>query len=87
MRASPSHRAGRRATRPDEAAISLRILLTLLPVKDSAATNPGWVTPGANRRSAPLLFVSLPAVTETVLSTEAFDMPVKRLTARRFETV
>ena len=50
------------------------------PVEDGAERTLAWVTPGAAGRSAPLLFVSLPAVTETVLSTEAFDMPVKRLT-------
>jgi hypothetical protein len=65
---------------PDQAAISLRILLIPPPVKDSAERILAWVTPGGTGRSAPLLFVSLPAVTETVLSTEAFDMPVKRLT-------
>jgi hypothetical protein len=63
----------------DEATISLRILLTLLPVKDDAQRTLGWVTAGANGRSAPLLLISLPAVTEAVLATEAFDMPVKRL--------
>jgi len=65
---------------PDQASVSLRILLIPPPVKDSAERILAWVTPGGTGRSAPLLFVSLPAVTETVLSTEAFDMPVKRLT-------
>ena len=65
---------------PDQAAISLRILLVPPPVSDSAERILAWVTPGGAGRSAPLLFVSLPAVTETVLSTEAFDRPVKRLT-------
>jgi len=64
---------------PDEATISLRILLTLLPVKDDGQRTLGWVTTGADGRSAPLLLISLPAVTEAVLATEAFDMPVKRL--------
>jgi hypothetical protein len=64
---------------PDEATISLRILLTLLPVKDDAQRTLGWVTTGADGRSAPLLLISLPAVTDAVLATEAFDMPVKRL--------
>jgi hypothetical protein len=63
---------------PGEATISLRILLTLLPVEDDARTL-GWVTAGANGRSAPLLLISLPAVTGAVLSTQAYDMPVKRL--------
>ena len=63
---------------PDAATISLRILLTLLPVDDGQRTL-GWVTAGANGRSAPLLLISLPAVIEAVLATEAFDMPVKRL--------
>jgi hypothetical protein len=62
-----------------EATISLRILRTPLPV-EGADRKLGWVTAGAGGRSAPLLFVSLLAVTETVLATEAFDMPVKRLT-------
>lgn len=65
---------------PDQAAISLRILLIPPPIKDSAERILAWVTPGGAGRSAPLLFVSLPAVTETVLSTEALDVPVKRLT-------
>ena len=64
---------------PDQATISLRIMLTLLPVKNEAERTLGWVTPGANGRSAPLLLISLPAVTEAVLTTEAFDLPVKRL--------
>ena len=65
---------------PDEAAISLRVLRTALPVEDDAERILGWVTPGADGRSAPLLFVSLMAVTEAVLATDALDMPVKRLT-------
>ena len=65
-------------TGPGEATISLRILLTLLPVEDDARTL-GWVTAGANGRSAPLLWISLPAVTGAVLSTQAYDMSVKRL--------
>jgi hypothetical protein len=65
---------------PDEAMISLRLLLVPPPIKDDSERILAWVTPGGSGRSAPLLFVSLPAVTETVLSTEAFDMPVKRLT-------
>ena len=65
-------------SRPGEATISLRILLTLLPVEDDERTL-GWVTAGANGRSAPLLWISLPAVTGAVLSTQAYDMPVKRL--------
>jgi hypothetical protein len=65
---------------PDQATISLRVLLIPPPVKDSAERVLAWVTPGRAGRSAPLLFVSLPAVTATVFSTEAFDMPVKRLT-------
>jgi hypothetical protein len=65
---------------PEEATISLRILLTLLPVKDDGQRTLGWVTAGANGRSAPLLLISLPAVSEAVLATEAFGMPVTRLT-------
>jgi hypothetical protein len=65
---------------PGQATISLRILRIPLPVKDDAERTLGWVTPGADGRSAPVLFVSLSAVTEAVLATDAFDMPVKRLT-------
>ena len=65
---------------PDRATISLRILLTLLPVKDDAERVLGWVTPGVDGRSAPVLLVSLLAVTEAVMGTDAFDRPVKRLT-------
>ena len=68
------------SSRLDQATISLRILLMPPPVKDAAERILAWVTPGAPGRSAPLLFVSLAAVTETVLGTEAFDMPVKKLT-------
>lgn len=65
---------------PEGAAISLRILGTPLPVGHGGDRILGWVTPGANGRAAPLLLVSLGAVTEAVFSTEAFDKPVKRLT-------
>ena len=65
---------------PGQATISLRILRIPLPVKDDAERTLGWVTPGADGRSAPVLFVSLSAVTEAVLATDAFDMTVKRLT-------
>jgi len=65
---------------PDEATISLRILLTPPPVKDEAELILAWVTPAGSGRSAPLLFVSLAAVTETVLGTVAFDRPVRKLT-------
>jgi hypothetical protein len=64
---------------PEEATISLRILRTPVPAEGADRTL-GWVTLGAGGRSAPLLFVSLLAVTETVMGTEAFDRPVKTLT-------
>jgi hypothetical protein len=64
----------------ESATISLRILLMPPPVKDGAERILAWVTPGAAGGLAPLLFVSLSAVTETVLGTEAFDRPVKKLT-------
>jgi hypothetical protein len=51
----------------DEATISLRILLMPSPVTDDGNRVLAWVTPGRNGRSAPLLFISLPAVTETVM--------------------
>lgn len=63
-----------------EATISLRILLMPPPVKNEAERILAWVAPAGPGRTAPLLYVSLPAVTETVLGTEAYDMPVKRLT-------
>jgi hypothetical protein len=64
----------------ESATISLRILLMPPPVKDGAERILAWVTPGVAGGLAPLLFVSLSAVTETVLATEAFDRPVKKLT-------
>jgi hypothetical protein len=64
---------------PDEATISLRILLMPLP-KDGTERILAWVTPAGSGRSAPLLFVSLAAVTETVFGTVAFDRPVRKLT-------
>ena len=64
----------------ESATISLRILLMPPPVKDGAERILAWVTRGAAGGLAPLLFVSLSAVTETVLGTEAFDRPVKKLT-------
>jgi hypothetical protein len=65
---------------PDEATISLRILLMPSPVTDGGNRVLAWVTPGRNGRSAPLLFISLPAVTETVMGADAFDLPVRKLT-------
>jgi hypothetical protein len=55
------------ASLPDEAMISLGILLTPPPVKGGAELILAWVTPARSGRSAPLLLVSLAAVTETVL--------------------
>jgi hypothetical protein len=65
---------------PDQASISLRILLIPPPVKDKAERILAWVTPGPTGRSAPLLFVSLPAVTEMALGAVAYDMSVRKLT-------
>ena len=65
---------------PDEATISLRILLMPSPVTDAATRILAWVTPAATGRSAPLLFVSLPTVTEAVMGADAFDLPVRKLT-------
>jgi hypothetical protein len=65
---------------PDEARISLRILLSPPPVRDGAERILAWVTPSGSGRSAPVLLVSLPAVSETVLGTVAFDRPVRKLT-------
>jgi len=64
---------------PEEATISLRVLRTPLPAEGVDWTL-GWVTPGGGGRSAPLLFVSLSAITATVQGTVAFDRPVKTLT-------
>ena len=74
-----SRRYGERSL-PGEATISLRILLTSPPVTDGAERMLAWVTPAGSGRSAPVLFVSLAAVTDTVLGTVAFDLPVRRLT-------
>jgi len=62
------------------ATISLRILLTRPPVADGAEQILAWVAAGEPGRTAPLLFVSLPAVTETVSGAKAFDRPVSKLT-------
>jgi hypothetical protein len=63
-----------------EATISLRILLTPPPVKEGAERILAWVTPSGAGRTAPLLFVSLPAVIETVWGAEAYALPVSKLT-------
>ena len=65
---------------PDEATISLRILLMASPVSDGANRVLAWVTPAGTGRSAPLLFVSLPAVTEAVMGADAMGRPVTKLT-------
>jgi hypothetical protein len=62
------------------AAISLRILRTRLPVEDGAEQILAWVAAADLGRTAPLLFVSLPAVTETVQGASAFELPVAKLT-------
>jgi hypothetical protein len=65
---------------PDQATISLRILLIPPLVKDKAERILAWVTPGPNGRSAPLLFVSLPAVTDMAMGATAYDVAVRKLT-------
>jgi hypothetical protein len=62
------------------AAISLRILLTRPAVEDGAEHILAWVAAAGPGRTAPLLFVSLPAVAETVQRARAFDLPVTKLT-------
>jgi hypothetical protein len=62
------------------ATISLRILLTRPPIEDGAEQILAWVAAAGPGRTAPLLFVSLPAVTETVQRAKAFDRPVSKLT-------
>jgi hypothetical protein len=63
-----------------DATISMRVLLTAPRVAHGARPILAWVTPGGSGRTAPLLFVSLPAVTEFVLRAEAFKRPVSTLT-------
>jgi hypothetical protein len=65
---------------PDEATISLRILLSPAPHSDGAEWVLAWVTAIETGRSAPLLFVSLPAVTEAVMGADASGRPVTKLT-------
>jgi hypothetical protein len=67
-------------SRPDEARISLRILVSPAPHKKGGERVLAWVPAIETRRSAPLLFVSLPAVTEAVMGSEALGLPVARLT-------
>jgi hypothetical protein len=62
------------------ATISLRILLTRPPVEDGAEQILAWVAAARPGQMAPLLFVSLPAVTETVQGARAFDRLVSKLT-------
>jgi hypothetical protein len=62
------------------ATVSLRILLTRPPVEDGAEQTLAWVAAAGPGRTAPLLFVSLPAVTETVGGARTFDRPVSKLT-------
>lgn len=76
----PSPQGAEGANIDAEATVSLRILLVPPPVKDVAERVLAWVTPAGAGRAAPLLFVSLPAVTETVLGADAFDRPVRKLT-------
>ena len=63
-----------------KATISLRILRTRPPVEDGAEHILAWVAAADPGRTAPLLFVSLPAVTETVQRASAFELPVAKLT-------
>ena len=65
---------------PDEATISLRILRSSPPVKAGAERRLAWVTPGGTGRPAPMLLVSLPAVTEAVMGADALGRPVAKLT-------
>ena len=66
---------------PDVASISVRILRSSLPLKAGAVrTTLAWVTPGGSGRPAPMVLVSLPAVTETVMGADALDRPVEKLT-------
>lgn len=75
-----SGRYGEPARQNAEATISLRILLTPPPVKNAGERILAWVAAAGTGRTAPLLFVSMPAVTETVRGAEAFALPVSRLT-------
>jgi hypothetical protein len=67
--------------RSGEATISLRILRARAPNGDGAERVVlAWVTAIESGRSAPLLFVSLPAVTEAVMRADALGRPVTQLT-------
>ena len=58
-------------SRPDEATISLRILLSPAPGSGGTERRLAWVPATDNGRTAPLLLVSLPAVTEVVMGADA----------------
>jgi hypothetical protein len=64
----------------DGASISLRILRLAAPIRDGGERILAWVTPTASGRAAPLLFVSLPGVTDAVMGTEALGRSVSKLT-------
>jgi hypothetical protein len=65
---------------PDEAVISLRILLS--PARRRNGSDPAlaWVVGTETGRAPPLLFVSLPAVMEAVMGADALGRPVAKLT-------
>jgi hypothetical protein len=67
-------------SRLDEATISLRILLSPAPHRDGAEWVLVWVAAIEAGRTAPLLFVSVPAVTEAVMGADASGRPVTKLT-------
>jgi hypothetical protein len=68
-------------SRPDEATISLRILLSRAARTDGPERVVlAWVPATETGRAVPLLLVSLPAVTEAVMGAEALGLPVRKLT-------
>ena len=65
---------------PDEATISLRILLSTAPRRDGAKLVLAWVPATGPGRAVPVLLISLPAVTAAVLGADALGQPVAKLT-------
>jgi len=69
------------SSRSGEATVSLRILRARAPTGAGAdRVVLAWVTAIESGRSAPLLFVSLPAVMEAVMRADALGRPVTQLT-------
>jgi hypothetical protein len=65
---------------PDEAVISLRILLSPARRKNGSEPALAWVVGTKTGRTLPLLFVSLPAVMQAVMGADALGRSVAKLT-------